>query len=81
MYYQNRSKVFNDYILYRLKIQYTKVAVGTGICRNSHGKSRRFPYGMGMGMTLRLWEFPHVGICGILWEWGLKFHSNGNPGY
>ena len=28
------------------------------------GNSHRFPYGM--GMTLRLWEFPHVAICGII---------------
>ena len=27
-----------------------------------------FPYGMGMGMTLSLWGFPHVGIYGNLWE-------------
>ena len=25
----------------------------------------RFSYGMGMGMTLSLWVFPHVGFCGF----------------
>ena len=31
-------------------------------------KTHRFLYGMGMEMTLRLWEFPHVGICRIMWD-------------
>ena len=43
---------------------FSRVAVGMGICENSHGETHRFPYGR--GMTLRLWEIPHVGICGIM---------------
>ena len=46
----------------------SRVAVGMRICGNSHGKTHRFPYGTGMGMTLSLWVFPHVGFpVGLMW--------------
>ena len=65
-----------------------------GICGYSHGKTDRFPYGMGMGMTLSLWVFSHVGsvgfpvgflehFCGFLWvfQWVLWGFSVGFCGY
>ena len=36
-----------------------------------------FPYGMGIGMTLSLWVFPHVGFCMFLWVFRQKSCGNG----
>ena len=49
----------------KLSWAYNRVAVGMGICGNSHGKPHRFPYGMGMGMTLAM----GIPTCGNLWDY------------
>ena len=37
-----------------------------------------FPYGLGMGMTLSLWVFPHVGSVGFCgFSWGMPNFRDG----
>ena len=35
-----------------------------------------FPYGMGIGITLSLWVFPHEGFCGFLWAGAPNFSKS-----